>query len=373
MNSKQRVLTAFAHQETDRVPLDYLGAPEISAALMRHFSIPQEPQSRTRDPGRLLFDFVDADTGAYEGLLDLLHIDFRLVKPDYIGPAGRLYDDPDAREDIYGCRHKRVVYPTHDTYELSLSPLAEATSVTEVDAHSWPDPGWFEYGGIADRCAAKSQYALAAGKIDLMGAGAFLQGMENFLIGLVENDPVTICILDHLTDFFLGFNQNVFESAGGQLDIAWYGDDYGAQSGLLIGAGTWRKRVRPHLVRLIEMAKSYGLKVMLHSCGSVRELIPDLIDVGVDILDTLQPEAAGMDPGELKRLFGDRICFHGAVSTAGVLAYGSAEDVRKEVADRIGVMAPGGGFCLAPTHTIMPNTPVENVLAMYESALDAKW
>jgi len=202
-----------------------------------------------------------------------------------------------------------------------------------------------------------------------MGSGEFLQGMENFLIGLVTDDPVTVAILDRLTESFLEFNRRVFESAGGKLDIAWYGDDYGTQNGLLIGAPTWRKHIRPRLAMLIDLAKSHGLKVMLHSCGSVRELIPDLIDVGIDILDTVQPEAAGMDPRQLKQAFGDRMCFHGTISTAGVLANGTPQDVRNEVIDRIDTMAAGGGFCLAPTHTIMPGTPVDNVLAMYETAI----
>src|SRR3990172_6433934 len=120
--------------------------------------------------------------------------------------------------------------------------------------------------------------------------------MENFLIGLATDDPVTMSILDHLTEFFLEFNRNVFESAEGQLDIAWYGDDYGTQNGLLISIPTWRRYIRPRIMKLIDLAKSYNLKVMLHSCGCIRELIPDLIDIGVDILDTLQPELAGMNP-----------------------------------------------------------------------------
>jgi uroporphyrinogen decarboxylase len=111
---------------------------------------------------------------------------------------------------------------------------------------------------------------------------------------------------------------------------------------------------------------------MLHSCGCIRELITDLIDAGVDILDTLQPELAGMDPAELKKTYGDKISFHGTISTAGVLTHGSTEDVKKEVKDRIGIMAKGGGFCLAPTHTIMPGTPVENVVTMYKTAFEHK-
>lgn len=362
---------AFDHRETDRVPLDYLGTPEINVALMRHFLIAEESAYRPDDYGRLLFDFVGDNSGSYDNLLAKLNVDLRLIKPEYVGPAGRQDDDPDVVEDVYGCLHKKVRYSTHETYELFLSPLAEATGIEEVEAHPWPKADWFDYSKIAERCASKSQYALAAGKSDLMGAGAFLQGMENFMVGLITNDPVTMGILDHLTEFFLAFNKSVFEAANGKCDIAWYGDDYGTQRGLLLSRDTWRKRIRPHLSKLIDLAKSHSVEVMLHSCGSVRELIPDLIDVGIDILDTVQPEAEGMNPYELKRSFGDRLSFHGTISTAGVLASGSREDVRTEVRERIQIMGHGGGFCLAPAHTIMPNTPVENVLAMFEAALDS--
>ena len=363
----------FNHQQTDHVPLNYLGTSEINHALMQHFSIEEEQSSPMPDYRRLLFDFVGSDSKSYNDLLNKLHIDFRLIRPEYTGPNGKEFNDPDMIEDIYGCTHKKVKYPTHTSYELFSSPLAEANNIKEVDVYPWwPQADWFDYSVIAGRCAERSQYALVAGKSDLMGAGAFLQGIENFLMGLVTDNPGTISILDHLTEFYLNFNRHVFESAKGRLDIAWYGDDYGTQRGLLMGIPTWRKHMRPRLLKLIELAKSYDLKVMLHSCGSIRELIPDLIDVGIDIIDTLQPEAAGMEPGELKRCFGDKISFHGSISTAGVLANGSVEDVKKEVLERIQVMAPGGGFCLAPTHTIMPGTPIENVLAMYESALERR-
>ena len=368
MTAKQRVSMAFEHRDTDRVPLDYLGTPEFTRALMDRLAIDPGQCASVPDYRRLLFDFVVSESPSYDELLRRLCVDFRLVRPDYVGPRGKDYGDPDLMEDIYGTAHRKVTYPTHVTYEPFLSPLADATSVDEVDAHPWFQADWFDYSGIAQRCAAQSDFALVAGKSDLMGAGEFLQGMENFLIGLVTDDPVTIAILDRLTESFFEFNQRVFESADGKLDIAWYGDDYGTQNGLLIGAPTWRKHIRPRLARLIDLARSHGLKVMLHSCGSVRELVPDLIDVGIDILDTLQPEAAGMDPRQLKDTFGDRICFHGMISTAGVLANGTPEDVRNEVIDRIETMAPGGGFCLSPTHTIMPGTPVENVLALYETA-----
>jgi len=153
----------------------------------------------------------------------------------------------------------------------------------------------------------------------------------------------------------------------GRIDIMHIGDDYGTQNGTLLSVPMWRKYIEPRLRKIIEVSKFYGAKVMLHSCGSVREIIPDLIRVGIDILDVVQPEPKGMDLKELKSDFGDEIVYHGTISVAGTLTRGCAGEVMEEVKRIISIMAPGGGFVLAPTHTILPETPLENIIALYET------
>ena len=182
--------------------------------------------------------------------------------------------------------------------------------------------------------------------------------------------PVILAIFDHLSDFFFEYTKRLLEAGKGRIDIAWYGDDYGCQTGLTISPQTYKKLLKPRWKRHIELAHSFGAVVMLHSCGSTRKLIPDLIETGFDILDTVQPEAADMNPAELKRKFGDRLSFHGMISVQQVLPHGTTEDVRREVKERMEVMKPGGGYIMAPTHCIQPDTPVENILAMYEAGLE---
>jgi uroporphyrinogen decarboxylase len=131
----------------------------------------------------------------------------------------------------------------------------------------------------------------------------------------------------------------------------------------------FRRYFAPKLKEFAAQAKSYGLKVMLHSCGSVRELIPDIIGIGVDILNPVQVHAKGMIPRELKKEFGDRICFHGGIDIQHTLPFGTIQDVEREVEDRIRVLGKNGGYILASTHNIQTDTPTENILKMYKTAL----
>jgi len=163
-------------------------------------------------------------------------------------------------------------------------------------------------------------------------------------------------------------SERALQACGGRVDILWIGDDYGTQNGPLMSPEKWRRLFKPRLAAMCELGHRYGAKVMLHSCGSTHALWDDLVECGVDIYDTVQPEAAGMDPAWLKRRFGDRICFHGTISTQRTLPFGTPEDVVAEVALRIRTVGADGGLILAPAHNIQPDTPLENVLAMYRAA-----
>jgi uroporphyrinogen decarboxylase len=160
----------------------------------------------------------------------------------------------------------------------------------------------------------------------------------------------------------------LLEAGGGRIDVAYFGEDLGTQSGPRIGLQLYREIIRPLWERHIALARKYGCFVMQHSCGSTRAFYPDLIELGVDIHDTVQPEAKDMDPEALKREFGARISFHGGISIQQVLQTGTREDVAAEVIRMIRALGRGGGYILAPTHWIQSGTPVENVLTMYQVA-----
>jgi uroporphyrinogen decarboxylase len=164
----------------------------------------------------------------------------------------------------------------------------------------------------------------------------------------------------------------MFEAAEGRIDFFRLGDDFGTQRGLLVGPDLWRARIGPALKTMADTAKTYGAYYYHHSCGAVRELIPDLIAIGVDVLDPLQVKAAGMDPAALKRDFGEQICFSGGVDQQELLPRGTPGDVRAGVHRLLDAMARDGGFFIGPTHNFQDDIPTANILALYDAARDWK-
>ena len=163
-------------------------------------------------------------------------------------------------------------------------------------------------------------------------------------------------------------SRRIFEAARGAIDIFFIGNDFGTQNGPVVSAALFRRFFLPHLKRLVDLGHDFGLKVMLHCCGGFAPLIPALIEIGLDALQSLQPDARGMEPGRLKRDFGGRIVLNGCIDTHHVLIKGTPELVRKRTREILEVMKPGGGYIASPSHDyLLPETPVENVLAMYET------
>ncbi|MDD5483562.1 MAG: uroporphyrinogen decarboxylase family protein [Kiritimatiellae bacterium] len=346
MTSKERVLKAVNSEEADRVPLDYFAMPEIDERLKLHLGV------KTR-----------------EELLQKLGIDFRIVAGKYKGAIPQ----PPAEGiimDEWGVGRKAVSHGTGVYNQECCRPLENARTVDEVENHRWPSAEDYDFSGIREECKMKKEYAICGSgpTADWINRASYLRGFDNFLVDLAEENPVSLRILDKMTDFYCQYDKRLLEEAGGGIDILWIGDDYGTQKGLLLSREMWRKVIRPHVARIIILAHDHGAKIMFHSCGSIRELMPDLIETGVDIIDTLQPEAKGMAPSELKGEFYGKVAFHGMISTAGTLACGKPENVRREVMERLRVMKPGGGYMLAPTHFIQSNTPEENIVEMYKTA-----
>jgi len=362
MTSKERVLAAIDHREPDRIPLSFDAEPEQMDNLRQHFALGPEENEGSSPPG--IGGPVDSR------ILDRLGIDLRTVCPRYVGPPTTYYEDGSFL-DFWGVRRKPVRHASGVYNEVIESPLADATTPQDLERHRWPQVEWMDFSTMPDQCRQLKDYALVAGwpmTVDFINRSAMLCGYERVLLGLAAGDPVVFAVLDRVSQFWLEFNQRYFEAGRGFVDIAFYGDDYGTQMGSLISPRTFRAVFQPRWAVHIEQARSFGLKVMLHCCGSSRALIPDLIDTGFDVLQTIQPETKGMDLVELKEQFGDRLCFSGTISVQQVLPSRDADGVRAEVERVIKIMAPGGGFILGPTHNIQADTPLENILAMYDAA-----
>jgi len=354
MNSKERVLAAINHIEPDGVPVDLWALPPVTDRLRDHFG-------------------VDDDEGVWQAL----GVDLRSVWPAYVGPPlptvrlsahGEAFDDG-SWMDWWGL-HKKMIGPFEEVVE---PPLAEAQTVADIEAHPWPDPDRFDYEGLRPTCEALSEYALVIrdsgpNATCVLRLAMFLRGMEKFMMDLALNPDLAQAIIKQVERFYLEFDRRILETVGDLTDIYFIADDVGVQDGLMISPRMFRQFVKPSLTRFIAQAKEHGQRVMYHTCGAVRQLIPDFIEMGVDVLNPIQLSAKSMEPGELKRDFGDALCFHGALDIQTVLSQGTPDQVRAEVARLCQVLGQGGGFILAPTNNVMPETPLGNILALYEAA-----
>jgi uroporphyrinogen decarboxylase len=266
-----------------------------------------------------------------------------------------------------------VDYSDGNYLEVEHYPLEGDIGISDIENYTWPDPDHYDYSVIPTLCEKYGDYAILnvgnrLNRTSVLKAAMYLRGMQQLMIDMALNPPLVKVLLEKIADYYLAHNERIFKAGEGLIDIFMMGDDFGTQKGLLISPEMFRKFFAPKLKEFAAQAKSYGLKVMLHSCGSIRELIPDIIEIGVDILNPIQTHAKGMIPEELKKEFGDRICFHGGIDIQRTLPFGTTEDVEREVKHRIRILGKEGGYILASTHNIQSDTPIENVLRMYETA-----
>lgn len=347
MNGKQRVLAAFHRERADRVPLDYSANPGIHRRLADHFH-----------------------ASDYEAVLRALDVDFRAVGTPYAGPS--LFPETEGRmtDPIYGFRTRWVKNQSGGYWDFCDFPLQEADDET-IAAFPVADPDDFDYSGILDQVHAQKEFAVFAGNpgvADILNGTGRVMGMEDTLVHLVQGHEPTLLYVKRVVDMQLGMCERILHAGKGKIDFFWMGEDLGTQHAPMISPAMYRRVLRPFHQRFIDLAKSFKLPVMIHTCGSSSWAYEDFIEMGIDAVDTLQPEAAGMSPQSLAERFGGRLSFHGCISTAGALAGGTPEAVGRNVRDTLDIMMPTRSYMLSPTHMIQDNTPVENVIALYDAA-----
>ena len=344
MTSKERVMTAFARRQPDRVPINYMSNPGIDRRLQEHFG------------GR--------------DVREALGVDFRGIAAPYAGPPLHA-EIPDRRVDRqWGIRTRWVEHGSGGYWDFCDFPLQDADE-EQMAAWPMPSPEDYDYTGIRDGCRRQGQFALHVGDPGLgciMNSTSFLCGMERMLEGFVTDDPAVLRLTDRRLEIELEMARRTLEAAQGCIDFMWLGEDLGALDRPLVSPELYRRHLRPRHQPFVDLAKSFNLPVMMHTCGSSSWAYDDMIEMGITVVDTLQPEAKDMAPEYLKKRFGDRLAFHGCISTAGAVAFGTPAEVREDVRKTLEIMMPGGGYCLSPTHQLQDNSPTENVLAMYEAA-----
>jgi uroporphyrinogen decarboxylase len=351
MNHRERYLAAVKHEPTDRPPMDFIAEPRIVDKIAGYLA------AAGPEDVPLGFD-----------------VDFRHIYQNAFRPPP-IKDAYGAFTDIWGVRRRPVANEFGSYDEVDNRPFAGIRTMQEVAAYPWPSPDIFDFSTLQEQCRAyHGQYVVVFGDpgiMDVINGTSYARDMEQVLIDIATEDPVGLALMDRYHQFFLEVAQRALAAAGGMIDVLWIGDDYGTQTGPLMGRKTWERLFRPKLQSLIDLGHRYGAKVMLHSCGSNRTLIPSWIDMGLDIYQTVQVEAARMDPAELFREFGKHITFHGMIGLQSVLSHGTPQDVYREVR-RIVDLSGGSGYIVAPTHFFDLDVPVQNVCAVYEAGKELK-
>lgn len=348
MTSRERVLKTFSFEKTDRMPVDYSGNGGINGKLMKYFK-----------------------TDDYHVMLDALNVDFRGVGVPYTGKplfkekAGYIVDG------VYGVYSAWIEHASGGYWDFSYFPLKDAPD-REIAEYPLANPDDFDYSAVAAAVArhpGRALYAGSAGSADIINSTGRLMGMEQTLVNIITEDEATLTYINRVADMELKQLERIIEAAKGRLDFIWIGEDLGTQIAPMISLELYRKVLKPIHKRYVDLAKAYKLPVMVHTCGSSSWVYGDFIEMGVKAVDTLQPEAAGMSPEYLIKNFGGRLAFHGSISTAGPLAYGTPAEVERNLKETCEIYRPTRAYMISPTHSIQDNSPLENVLKMYEAAL----
>lgn len=381
--SRQRVNTALSHFQPDRTPVDFLATPEIWDQLIKHFSLDVSERNHA-----LFYD------PAWEKILNIFDVDCRVVSydqfcvpPENIRTAGSSIDwwnsfgrstpsrmwrqvhQDGILSDIWGRRFKTVANPSGHFEELADFPLAKAQSISDLKSHPWPEPDWFDFSPIPD--VLKSLDLETERHIRFRIGSVFeiawqLRGMEQFMVDLATQPEIPLYIMDRLADVYIENTKRVLELGKDRIDMVYLYDDLASQNNLLLSVNMWRNTIRPRQARVIESARKWNIPVMYHTDGAAYKIIPELIEMGVNVLNPLQPGVKGMEFDRLKSEFGDKLCFHGGIDIVKTLPTGTEEDVRHEVRENIQTLGKEGGYIMASSHHIQAGTPLKNIFAMYE-------
>jgi uroporphyrinogen decarboxylase len=364
MTSRERVLAAAQRRQADRIPVELGSTVNAGIARQAHRNLIAlleiKPEPEVDDI------FVFGTVWPHSRLLELFGVDFTSIqlrgKPGSFVPI----DDERFRDDFGRVWRRTALY-----YDIVENPLKEPT-LDALERMAWPDPAHpEEIKGLCEEVAglrAKTDKAIVArcfsgGLSDIVYS---LRGMDNFLTDLFLNTVFAEALLDTAEQWFTAKCTAYMEAVGDFVDLFEYGNDYGTQRGLVMAPDLYRRHFKPRETRVFEAIKSRSrAKVFYHSCGGIYDIIGDLIDSGVDILNPLQPNAAGMMPERIVGEFGRDLSFCGGIDVQHLLPYGTPEQVRDETKRVASIYNRYGGYILAASHCIQADVPPENVLAMF--------
>jgi len=343
MTPRERWLALFNREKPDRVPTDYWATEEVSKRLLK-----------------------DLGCANRDALFATLHIDGL----DHIGAHRTSHEHPDDPEaNIWGVRRKRVEYGTGAYDEAVYHPLEKIQSVEEVHAFKWPDPDAHDWENFKQQVKnIKGRRAVRCGGYEPYLLYCSLRGMEQAMMDLLDDEEIADAILGHIFDYHYQVNARMFEIGKGKIDLTYVAEDLGMQNDLLMGLDLIRRFILPNQKKMADLARSFGIHIFYHTDGAARKVIPDLIDVtGIEVLNPIQWRCPGMEREGLVRDFGDKVIFHGAVDNQQTLAFGSPDDVHREVMDNLRIFAWPTRWICAPCHNLQAVSPTVNIVTMYET------
>lgn len=340
----ERFNAAMEKRIIDRVPCGFSATPEMVSMIERTYQT------------------------AIDGFYRQHDIDMRGASAGYTGPVKGSFPDG-SYLNPWGVRMKTVRYEHGEYEEAVFNPLHEMSSVQEMEKYPyWPSPDDFAYGAVGKTLSEHPDDPYIVGYLSIGWFAWQLRGMEQHLEDLILDARIADFTVEKIGGWGLAYFERLLkenaEYISKNLVAIHLADDMGSQKGLMLSPEHYRRYYKPWYRKICDMAHNRGVRVEFHSCGGIFELIPDLIDTGIDILNPLQTSAQGMDPVRIRREFGDDIAFSGGIDAQQVLPFYTPDEVRREVFHLLDTMQ-GSGYILEPGHAIQIGTPPENVMAMY--------
>ncbi len=348
MNSRERVINCCERKGFDRIPIKHEGTPEVNRAIKDHYGLKNDEQ-----------------------MLHVLGDDFRYVEPVYIGPELGTFPDGSV-EGYWGERYIYAEFEGGKYLESVYQPFSGIEKLEDLDRSHFPSADWFDYSTIRQQAKTLRDSGFAvccgtAGDMDFINSISRARGMEEVLMDLITDNPVFLEIMEARFDFYFQMHERILNAAGGLIDFMHIGEDLGNQIGQTIGFDIFEKHFAPKYDKYFSMVHSYGSRTMQHMCGTVHMFLPQLIKLGLDVYDVVQPTTSENQIVSLAKNYGEKIIFQGSMDVQQELAFGTVEDVEREVQLRLDLF-PRGGLILGPSHAVQVGSSIENTLAMYRQA-----
>lgn len=346
MSPRERWLAVLRRKKPDRIPLFWRATRETLLKVKEYLEISENSE-----------------------LFKKLHIDETVsVFPDYIGP--NFPED----YDFFGCGFKNVSYGTGVYSECVFHPLEKIETLQDIKKnYRFPSIDWFDFSTIKKQVQGKEHLPIFGGGMEPFLRYTQLRGIERAMLDLIEKPDIVDYCLEKIFQLYYQITQGIYEKIPGRVLLTMVAEDLGSQESLLFSPGCIRNFLLPRMRKMMDIVHQSGAYVITHSDGAIRNIIPDLIECGMDVLDPVQWRCKGMDRLSLKKEFGDRICFHGAMDNQYTMPFGSIEEVKREVIENIKIFGNNGGYFLGPCHNLQVVTPPENIVTMYETAYEAGW